>query len=176
MQDREPWESRSRRKVNARGASQSSPAVCSRAQGGEVPSRVTEKEGGTQQQLEIHMSKEGEDATSTEGRAGKWNQDPHWTGSTAEAGKWDKDPTGQGRRQMRCCGGYSNIAWRRNSRNYRKRNELRGLSQMSRHCDLWDNIKQHIRTHESPGEAAKGKTETDLKKQWLKCCQIWWKL
>lgn len=50
-----------------------------------MPSRVTEKEGGTQQQLEIHMSKEGEDATSTEGRAGKWNQ----------------DPTGQGRRQKR---------------------------------------------------------------------------
>ena len=46
-------------------------------------SRVTEEEGGTQQQLEIHMSKEGEDATSTEGTAGKWN----------------KDPTGQGRRQ-----------------------------------------------------------------------------
>lgn len=53
-----------------------------------------------------------------------------------------------------------------------KETQLRGLSQMSSHCDLWDNIKQHIRIHESPEEAAKGKTETDLKKQWLKCCQI----
>lgn len=90
-----------------------SPAVCSRAQGGEVPSRVTEKEGGTQQPLEIHTFKEGEDAMSTEGRSGKVKQRPHWAGSTADEVLW--------RTQQHRLKTIETIKNNSNSRNYRKK-------------------------------------------------------
>ena len=76
--------------------------------------------------------------------SGKVESRSHWTGSTAEAGKWDKDRTGQGRRQMRYCGGYSNIAWRRNSRNYRKRNAA--ARPQSNEQSLWL-VGQHQTAH-----------------------------
>lgn len=164
MQERGPWEDRSRRKVSARGASHAQPGSLSRAQGGEVPSRVTEKEGGTQQPLEIHTFKEGEDAMSTEGRSGKVKQRPHWAGSTADELLWR---TQQHRLKTIETTGNSNS----NSRNYRKRNAA-ARPQSSEQSLRLAGRYQTAQTHTRVTGGGQGQTETSLKKRRLKRFQV----
>ena len=104
----------------------------------------------------------GEDARSTKERSGKSEiktPPPRW-----------------GRRQIRCHGRYSNITWRCNTRSYWKR-KLKGLNQMSSAPVTCAIISSSTYAYtESQEEETKGKTETSLKKQWLKFFQMWWKL